>query len=108
MAIQLFEIPLTRGPQLFGTTIRNRNLRLKLTYRPDPGPGWLLDIYDDAEVPILCGTPLVPATDLLAPYPFLNIGVRLFVLSDGQEDADLTYDAIGTSAHLYYAFDDGS
>lgn len=108
MALQLFEIPLLTGPQVFPIEIRGVTYRIKLSYRPDPGPGWLLDIYQSDFTPLLCGTPLLPLVDLLEPYPFLNIGVALFIDSEEPPDAPLPYEAIGTTTRLYYAFNDGT
>jgi len=108
MAVQLFEIPLLPGPQLFPIDLRGVTYRLKLFYRRDPGPGWMLDIYSSEGQPILCGTPLIPGIDLLAPYPYLEIGVVLFADTEVPPGDPISYASLGTTTRLYYAFNDGS
>ena len=100
---QTFEIPLRPQAQSLtvqlGTTVYN----LRLVWLDVPMGGWLLDINDANGNPILCGVPLVTGVDLLAQYPDLAFGGKLFVGSDGDLTQVPGYSDLGVTSHLWWS-----
>lgn len=92
------EIPLTPTSQTFQVTMANVPYAMAVTWR-DPY-GWFLDIATQAGVKLVSGLPLVAGIDLLEPYPNLEFGCSLVVLSDGDAFADPTFDNLGITSHL--------
>lgn len=64
--------------------------------------GWVLDIADSANNPLVQGIPLVTGCDLLQQFGHLGIGGALWVLTDGDPMAVPTYHNLGSLSHLYF------
>jgi hypothetical protein len=95
-----YEIPLTPDSQHFTITLAGVVYNLALTWRS--GTGWVLDIADTNDAPLVSGIPLVTGTDLLGQFGYLGIGGKLIVLVDGDIAAVPTYDNLGTEGKLYF------
>lgn len=108
MALQTYEIPLAQGPQRFSVDILGTTYYMRLYYREDPGPGWVMDVESPEGVYVATGLALTTGTDLFAPFPYLRVGARLYALMDGDDMfATPGYTDMGTHLHLYYEYDDG-
>ncbi|MCJ2031302.1 hypothetical protein MKK50_18205 [Methylobacterium sp. J-043] len=70
----LYTIPLNGRPERFQITLQGVTYTLRLIFNDADEGGWTLDIADAAGTPILCGTPLLPAQNLLAQHQHLDIG----------------------------------
>lgn len=65
--------------------------------------GWVLDIGDANNNPIVQGIPLVTGADLLAKYGYLGFIGQLWVQSlSGNPDTTPTYANLGTNGMLFY------
>lgn len=103
------EIPLTAANQYFQCPINGTVYQFNLIWRAPiwaPNSGfWVIDISDPTTGdPIVQGIPLVPGSNLLAPYEYLNIGggtSELWVVSDGDPGALPTMTNLGATSHLY-------
>jgi hypothetical protein len=95
-----YEIPLTSDSQRFTITLADVVYSLALTWRT--GTGWVLDIADANNVPLVSGIPLVTGVDLLGQFGYLGIGGELIVLVDGDIATVPTYDNLGTEGKLYF------
>jgi len=101
----VFEIPLQPSTaQQFYIPLNGINYRLRFLYINAPEGGWIMDIADGpTDDPIVCGIPLVPGADLLAQYQYLGIG-SMFIVSAGDMAAPPTFDNLGVTTKLYYAY----
>lgn len=97
-----YTIPLSATPQTFKITLGGIDYRLTLTYVNCDQGGWLLDIADANANPMVSGIPLVTGVNLLAQYPHLGFGGRLWVQTTQNPDAVPTFDNLGTDALLYW------
>jgi hypothetical protein len=97
-----FEIPLTAVPQTFSIALAGVTYNLTVQWRNNANAGWVLDIADINDVPIISGIPLVTGADLLEQYAYLGIGGRLGVLNNGGVDELPTFDNLGTGSHLIF------
>lgn len=99
-----FLIPLINAPQQAQVRLAGVQYTLTLIYRDDPGGlgGWVLDIGDALNNPILTGVPLVTGADLLAQYEYLGIGGQLIVATSSVPDAVPTFTNLGGDANLYF------
>lgn len=95
-----YEIPLTADSQRFTITLAGVAYNLALTWRS--GTGWVLDIADANDAPLVSGIPLVTGTDLLGQFGYVGIGGKLIVLVDGDIASVPAYDNLGTEAKLYF------
>ena len=82
--------------QLDGTTYR-----LRLTWCA-PAACWMTDFYDEDDVLLLGGVPLVTGANLLGQYEYLGIPGALFVQTDHAPDTPPTFANLGEAGHLYY------
>lgn len=67
--------------------------------------GWILDVASSAGVILLAGLPLVTGGDLLEPYAYLGIGVKLFVITPGMPYLVPSYTALGVTSLLCWTTD---
>jgi len=98
----IFVIPLSSTPQTFKITLGAVDYRMTLTYQNVDQGGWVLDIADSNNVPIVCGIPLVTGIDLLGQYSYYQFGGQLFVQTAHDPDATPTFDNLGTEALLFW------
>lgn len=97
-----YEVPLSPSPQRFRIELAGVAYRMTLLWRDVLEGGWILDIADDNEVPILQGVPLVTGADLLAQYGYLGFGGQLIVQTDHETDDVPTFENLGVDSHLFF------
>ena len=100
----VYEIPLTPEPQTFSISLAGSLYVLTLKWNNFAGY-WVLDIANPQSAPILCGLPLLPSIDILAPYSYLNFGFQLFCATDDDPTAVPTFANLGVTSHLYIGVD---
>jgi hypothetical protein len=103
MPITSSRIPLQPYAQVFSITIAGLVYNMQTHWNNQPDTGWLLDISDANDVPILLGIPLVTGADLLEQYHYLGLfnGGYLLCGTIGNNNASPTYDNLGTDSYLY-------
>jgi len=107
MALTAYEIPLSPQAQTFTISLNGTTYTLTLIYRSvDDIGGWVLDIGDASNNPLVQGIPLVTGCDLLRQYQYLGIGGGLWVLTDGDPSAVPTFSNLGSLAHVYFVVTD--
>lgn len=107
MSMTAYEIPLAPQAQTFSILLNGANYALTLMWRSvDALGGWVLDIADAYNNPLVQGIPLVTGCDLLGQYQYLGFGGGLWVLTDGDSTAIPTYSNIGSLSHLYFVVTD--
>lgn len=97
-----FEIPLTPQPQTFTIALSGVDYRLTVQWRNAEQGGWVLDIADTSNNPIIEGIPLVTGVDLLEQYAYLGLGGVLWCQTTADPDAVPTFDNLGSGSHLYW------
>jgi Domain of unknown function (DUF6983) len=97
---QTYEIPLKSVPQIFTITLNTVVYTVLIQWRD--GVGWVLDIGDSQNNPIVSGIPLVTGADLLGQLAYLDINGILFCQTDNDPDAVPTFDNLGVGSHLYF------
>lgn len=102
MATTYYEIPLASSAQRFYITLAGVQYQMQVAYRTHPEGGWFLDVYTAGGVALVLGIPLVTGVDLLEPYPDLNFGGTLQVMTDGDPYAVPTYANLGSQSHVYF------
>lgn len=103
--MNVYEIPLGPQPQRFAVTLSGVDYRLTVQYRKAGGIGWVLDLADATDRPIVRGVPLVTGVDLLAQHRHLGFAGRLWVQGAGHPDDVPTFDDLGTGSHLFWVTD---
>ena len=100
----VFEIPLTPQPQVMTIALSGVVYTLRFSYAnsADDGGGWLLDIGDAVNNPLVCGVPLVSAVNLLEQYEYLAMNGTLFALSDRGLAYNPTFADLGVGSHVYW------
>lgn len=103
--VQVFDIPLKIGtPQTFLVTFGGVDYRFTLQWR-DAGDGWILDIGDSGNAPLICGIPLVTGANLLEQFSDIDLGGELWVVTDATPSAVPTFASIGDTSHLRFVID---
>jgi hypothetical protein len=97
-----YEIPLISLPQRFNIELGGISYIFRLRFCYTPMGGWILDIYDNQGVQLICGIPLVTGCDLLGQYQYLNIPGSLYCATDGNPSLPPAYNNLGTLSHLYW------
>ncbi|UGB47004.1 hypothetical protein LQ772_06850 [Frateuria edaphi] len=101
MTRQVFEIPLSARSQRCSVTLLNVNYQLAVQWRAAAGQ-WVLDLLDASGNPVVQGLPLVTGSDLLGQFGHLGIGGALVVMLDSGAGDAVTFDNLGTNAHLRF------
>ena len=96
MAKNYFQIPLTPNPQRFTVTLSGITYVFVLKYQNVEEGGWVFDIFDASQNPIVCGVPLVTGANLLDQYPHLGFNGRLWVQNLNTPDEVPTFGNLGT------------
>jgi hypothetical protein len=102
----IFEIPLAPQPQLFSIQLAGVTYNMRLQWNDATTGGWVLDIFDENDVPMVCGMALVTGADLLEQYGYLGFGGALYVQSDFDVDAVPDFTNLGVNSHLYFVTPD--
>ena len=102
---KFFEIPLSAKPQTFKITLGSVEYRLTLGYQKTDEGGWVLDIADANNNPIVIGIPLVTGINLLGQYKHLGFAGRMWVQTSHNPDAVPTYGNLGSESFLYWVTD---
>ncbi|AIR06340.1 bacteriophage protein [Cedecea neteri] len=98
--MSIAEIPLSADNQIFTIQLGGQTLRMRLLYRD--AAGWILDILDADNRPIVNGIPLVTGGDLLAPYAWLGFSGGLWVGCDDEAQDYPSKTNLGNGSHLYF------
>lgn len=97
-----YEIPLRPGPQILSVQLGAENYILRLLFAAAVDGGWMMDILDASGTALIAGLPMVTGADLLAQHKHLGVPGALYVATDGDPDAPLTFDTLGTTGRLYF------
>jgi hypothetical protein len=96
--MNIVEIPLLAGNQIFDIQLGGREYRMRILYRGIAG--WVLDIMHTDSTPIVSGTPLVGGVDILERYDYFDFnGALAFVCNDGDETSG---EGLGDTKRLYF------
>jgi len=88
--------------QQFTITLSGVTYTLTLQYRNISAGGWVLDIGDSNNNPIIQGIPLVTGANLLAQYAYLGFTGALWVQTQDDPDAVPTFENLGIDGQVYY------
>jgi hypothetical protein len=97
-----FTVPLQSQPQTMTIALSGVTYTLALNYRNVDQGGWVLDIGDSNNVPIVQGLPLVTGANLLAQYAYLGFVGALWVQTLDDPDAVPTFENLGSDGLLFY------
>ncbi len=99
-----YEIPLSSQPQTMTIALGGITYSLRFGFADtnDDGGGWFMDIADAAGVMLVAGIALVTGANLLAPYDYLGIPGRLWVVADDDPATVPTFLGLGTTSHLLF------
>ncbi|WP_455154516.1 phage baseplate plug family protein [Cupriavidus campinensis] len=100
-----YEIPLSPDPQRFTVTLSGVDYRMTVQYRDAGGAGWVLDIADAKNLPLVSGLPLVTGVDLLSQYRYIGFGGRLWVQGSANPDDVPTFEDLGIGSHVFWVSD---
>jgi hypothetical protein len=95
-----YEIPLSSQPQTFNIALAGTTYDFTVRWNM-PNASWIIDIADASGNPIVSGIPMVTGVDLLEQYGYLNFGFQLVAQTDNSPETVPTFEALGTTAHLY-------
>lgn len=93
-----YEIPLNNGNQKFNIRLGSAQYKLQLIYRVK---SWYLDIFDNAEKPLIAGLPLVMGDNLLVQHQHIIKGA-LYVLNTN-EDESQAFSDLSTAIKLFWS-----
>jgi predicted Zn-dependent protease with MMP-like domain len=97
-----YKVPLQAAPQKFTIVLSGVTYTLTMQYRNTLMGGWILDIGDANNNPILQGIPLVTGVNLLDQYAYLGFVGALWVQTTTDPDEVPTYENLGTDGNVYY------
>ena len=98
-----YKIPLLPTPQRFTITLGGLDYQILLTYKNVTEGGWVIDVADNAGVPMLAGIPLVTGTDVLGQHKHLGFGGALSIQpKDTNVAAVPTFTDLGIDTQLIW------
>lgn len=98
----VFEIPLTPVQQRFSTVLGGVTVYLTVSWRNLGGAGWVLDLDDANQAPLVHGIPLVTGANLLGQHRHIGIPGEIWCQTDGDLDAVPTFENLGVDGKLYF------
>lgn len=102
MAQTIFTIPLVAIPQTFVIDLAGVTYNLTNKWNDSPDAGWVLDIADSAQNPIVAGLPLITGCNVLEGLGYLGINGELWVYTDGDSSEVPTLTNLGSNSNLYF------
>lgn len=96
-----FKIPFASIPQKFTIELGGITYTLINRWNPMDEGGWLIDILDADENPILMCLPLVTGTDLFQQHKHLGLPGMLIVFTDGDDGALPTLENLGSESNAW-------
>lgn len=102
MASSTFLIPLVNVPQTFGINLAGVVYTITCKWNPSVDGGWVLDIANAAQIPIIAGLPLITGCNVLEGLGYLGINGELWVYTDGDSDSVPTLSNLGVDSNLYF------
>ncbi|WP_443193608.1 phage baseplate plug family protein [Mycetohabitans sp. B46] len=76
-----------------------------MQYREASGAGWILDIADASDSPLVNGIPLVMGVDLLEQHRHLGFTGSLWVQGAEHPDDVPTFEDLGLGTHVFWVTD---
>ena len=102
---RLFEIPLVPGrPRTFSMRWSSGVYNFRFWYADAPEAGWVMDIANSFNIPLICGIPLLPGVDLLLGYQYLGFTEKLVVSNELNRSIPPGFNEVGVTGHLYVEF----
>lgn len=99
--MSLFQVPLTNVPQTFQIPIGDTTYQVTSKWNNSEEAGWVLDIADQDGNPLAFDIPMITGANLLAGLEYLGISGKLFIFTDGDDNAVPTFDNLGVESNLY-------
>jgi hypothetical protein len=96
-----YEIPLSPEAQKFSIALAGVTYQLTLRWNTVAG-GWVLDIANISNEPVVSGIAVVTGCDLLGQYGYLNFGGQLVAQTDHDLFTPPTYTNLGNEGHIYF------
>lgn len=96
----LYEIPLTPDNQTFSLRIGDNTLGFRLIFRD--AAGWVIDMASAAGDTLIQGLPVLGGVDMLAPYAYLELGVKLFAVSGENVPEHPNATTLGNGSRLLF------
>lgn len=105
MPQSIFLIPLVNVPQTFNINLAGVTYSLTCKWNNASDTGWVLDIADSAQNPIVAGVPVITGCNILDGLDYLGINGQLWCYTDGDSSAVPTLDNLGVNSNLYFTTD---
>lgn len=100
----VYIVPLSPEPQRLAVSLGGVTYRMSVRWN-DHSRVWVVDVGNDAGVPIVSSVPLVTGCDLMEQYRHLGIGGELWAW--GPNDFPPGYEDLGTSGGLAFVTMEG-
>jgi hypothetical protein len=100
----VYEIPLNAYAEEFNLELAGTLYTFR-THWNKPLGAWTLDLGTSNDEWLILNLALVAGVNLLEQYGHLNLGFKLFAITDGKSEADPTESNLGTDAHLVAVID---
>jgi hypothetical protein len=102
----VYEVPFTNRPQVLSTRLAGNRYSMKLIWNVYTDC-WIVDIYTEEGIALLCGMAIVTGADLLAQFRYLEIGGQLFATTDHTRgNMPPTFTDLGITGHVFFLPDD--
>lgn len=97
-----YKIPFTPQPLRMEISLGGVFYILR-TYWNTPMGCWILDIYDDSDLPLVRGIPIVTGGDLLQQFEYLGFnGMMLVWSTEGPWHMVPSFTSLGANSNVYY------
>lgn len=104
--MSVYLLPLDNIPETFEITLAGVDYNITSKWNDADDAGWVFDIADSDNNPIVSNIPLIVGADLLSGLEYLGINGSLIVYTTGDDYAVPTLDNLGADANVYFSTTD--
>lgn len=96
-------MPLDNSPATFQISMGGTTYQFTFKWNDSIDAGWVFDIADENNNPIICNNPLITGANLFDGLDYLNFNGSMVVVTDGSNPFNVpTFDNLGTNCNVYY------
>lgn len=98
----ILSLPITNTPEKFSISLNGTEFVLVSRWNDAPEAGWIVDFYDEDELPLIMNVPLILGANLLSQYAYIAVEGLVYVINEEPDFPVPTLNNLGISSFVLY------